>query len=146
VRCLILSMHVTRDNKRVDAVRVCILNTMFLCYYAQTHGTSPTSASGFNNSTINGGVHISNTTNNDGTQSEPSITKCRIADPTIFSVPRPKTTSGEKGDVLSHHFTRTFRSGLMWGSGTVLAALFLIYATSSPIYCQRALPEWCPVN
>lgn len=47
-----------------------------LCYYAQTHGTSPTSVSGFNNAIITGDVNISNTiTNSDGTESEPSITK-----------------------------------------------------------------------
>ena len=63
-----------------------------------------------------------------------------------FSVPRPKTPSGEKGDVLPHHFTRIFRSGLVWRPEIVLAALFLIYATGSLIYYQRALPEWCPVN
>jgi len=58
-----------------------------------------------------------------------------------FSVPCPTSPSGEKGDVLPYHFTRTFRSGLVWGSGTVLAALFLMYATGSLVYYQRPLPE-----
>ena len=64
----------------------------------------------------------------------------------LLSVSRPKTTSGEKGDVLPHYFTRTFRSGLVWGSGTVLTALCLIYAAGSLVYYQRALPERFPVN
>lgn len=58
-----------------------------LCYYRQTHGTSPTSVSGFNNTIITGDVNISNTiTNNDGMESESSITKRRIADPITFSI------------------------------------------------------------
>jgi len=84
--------------------------TMCLCYYAQTQRTSPTSASGFNNSTITGGVHISNT-NNDGTESEPSITKCQIADPTIFSASSENTFWRKGGRPTSpFHENLSFRS------------------------------------
>ena len=126
------------------------ITMMFIYYCAQTQRTSPTSVSGFNNSTITGGVHISNTTNSDsdGTKSEPFIISAKLLTQR-FSVPRPKTPR-EKRDVLLHYFTRgswrTFRSGLGWRSKTVLAALFLIYAASSHVYYQRALLEWCPFN
>jgi len=95
---------------------------MFLCYYAQrlypqTHGTSPTSVSGFNNTTITGDVNISNTiTNSDGTEGEPSITKCRIADLTIFSTSSENTfwRKGAWGHPASpFHENLSFRS-CMW--------------------------------
>ena len=41
MRCLILSVHVTRINKRVDAVRVCILNTSLYTSWVTREWISP---------------------------------------------------------------------------------------------------------
>ena len=93
------------------------ITMMFICYYAQTERTLPTSVSGFNNSTITGGVHISNTTNSDsdGTKSEPSITKGQITDPEIFST-SSENTFWKKGGRPTSPFHERFVENLSFGS------------------------------
>ena len=93
------------------------ITMMFIYYCAQTQRTSPTSVSGFNNSTITGGVHISNTTNSDsdGTKSEPSITKGQITDPDIFST-SSENTFWRKGGRPTSPFHERFVENLSFGS------------------------------
>lgn len=83
--------QIFKQLRKQEQARVRALQAMTL---AQTHKSPPDSAttvSGFNNSTITGGVHIMNTANSDGTESELWITKRRIADPTIFSTSSKNT-------------------------------------------------------